>query len=81
MGVPGEVPSGSLKSWVSQTNGCSCGPEKIGSKIAVRNGIVPGVEITRCRVDLAAAEVAAVTMARTQRAASVAERSTTDADA
>ena len=58
-----------------------CGPAKIGSKIEVRNGIVPGVEMTCCRVDLADADVAAVTTARRHTAATAPQRSTIHADA
>ena len=57
-----------------------CGPAKIGSKIAVRNGIVPGVEMTFSRVDLADADAAATTTATKQTAATAPQR-TTRADA
>jgi hypothetical protein len=60
-----------------------CGPQKSGSKIEVRNGIVLGVEMTCWRVfaDLAAAEVEAGTTARAQSAEIALQRSTTRADA
>jgi hypothetical protein len=47
----------------------------------VRNGIVPGVEMTCWRVERAANEVPAVTTARTQTAATAHQRSTTRTDA
>jgi hypothetical protein len=58
-----------------------CGPQKIGSKIPVRNGIVPGVEMTCSRVDLAAADVPAATTAKTQTAETAHQRRVARADA
>jgi hypothetical protein len=58
-----------------------CDPSKIGSKIPVRKGIVPGVEMTCRRVDIPAADEAAGTTARTQTAETAHQRSTMDADA
>src|SRR4029079_5346852 len=54
----------------------------MGSNSAFRNGIVPGVEMTCSRADdRAAAEVPAVTTARTQTAERAHQRNATRADA
>jgi hypothetical protein len=54
---------------------------KIGSKIPVRNGLVLGVEMTCCRVDLAAVDLAVATTAKTQTAKTTPPRNTAHADA
>jgi hypothetical protein len=60
-------------------NAVACwGPSKFGSVKAVRSGIVLGVEMTRCRVELAAEDEAIGRAARTQTTDATHQKETLD---